>query len=271
MTKIDGRTVRIFSARACAAPLEEAAKLFEGRTGVRVAIDVCSRHCARPVAEEATGQTGGDDFLIEIADAGIHDLAIGGAEYLLDDGEVRGIVRKNRRRTIAFRASAVIVPASNPKNIAGIADLARPGVRVAISMIDCLKGLWEDVSARLGLLEAIRPNIVFRANGCVAIVEAVADGAVDAAFGWSAFEHLAPGRITAITMTEAERVLRGTCVGLLEFSKEPAAAETFMDFLASPDARRIYEKFGWIAPVQAGGGPTTHRTSSGAESKKVLD
>ena len=106
-------TVRIFSARACAEPLVKAAKLYEEKTGVHVEIDVCSRHCAEPVAEEATGETGGDDFLLEISDAGIHDLAIAGAEYLLDDGEVRKIVQKGKRRTIAYRTSAIIVPATS--------------------------------------------------------------------------------------------------------------------------------------------------------------
>ena len=80
MTAISDSLVRVFSARACAAPLEKAAELFEAQSGIHVEISVCSRHCARPVAEEASGETGGDDFLIEIADAGIHDLAIGGAE-----------------------------------------------------------------------------------------------------------------------------------------------------------------------------------------------
>ncbi|HUU20442.1 MAG TPA: hypothetical protein VMW72_25055 [Sedimentisphaerales bacterium] len=45
------RTVRIFSVRACAAPLEKAAKLFEEQTGIHAEISVCSRHCAQPVAE----------------------------------------------------------------------------------------------------------------------------------------------------------------------------------------------------------------------------
>ena len=44
--KSDNKTVRIFSARACAAPLEKAAKLFEEETGISVAIDVCSRGLA---------------------------------------------------------------------------------------------------------------------------------------------------------------------------------------------------------------------------------
>jgi accessory colonization factor AcfC len=238
--------VRIFSARACAEPLEKAAKLFEQQTGIHVAIDVCSRHCAEPVAEEATGETGGDDFLLEISDAGIHDLAIGGAEYLLDDGEVRGIVRKGERRTIASRTSAIIVPAGNPKNIRTIADMAQPGVRVGVSVLDCLKGLWEDISGRLGLVSKIRKNISYYANGCIAIVEAAATGEFDAAFGWTAFQHLEPGRIEVIELPKEQQVLRGTGVGMLSFAKNIESARKFMDFLTTPEARAFYEEFGWV-------------------------
>ncbi len=238
--------VRIFSARACAEPLEKAAKLFEEKTGIHVAIDVCNRHCAEPVAEEATGETGGDDFLLEISDAGIHDLAIGGAEYLLDDGQVRGIVRKGERRTIASRASAIIVPAGNPKNIQTVADMAQPGVRVGVSVLDCLKGLWEDISGRLGLVSKIRNNITYYANGCIAIVEAAATGEFDAGFGWAAFHHLEPGRIEVIELPKEQQVLRGTGVGMLSFAKNIEPARKFMDFLTTPESRAFYQEFGWV-------------------------
>ena len=238
--------VRVFSARACAAPLEKAAKLFEEQSGIHVQIDVCSRHCAEPVAEEATGETGGDDFLLEISDAGIHDLAIGGAEYLLDDGEIRGIVQRYERRFIACRASAIIVPAGNPKNIGSVEDLAKPGVRVGVSVIDCLKGLWEDITGRLGLMDEIRKNISYYANGCIAIVEAVADNQVDAAFGWTAFKHLEPDRIEVVEMPKEQQVLRGTGVGMLSFAKDTESARKFMDFLTTPEARAFYEEYGWV-------------------------
>jgi molybdate transport system substrate-binding protein len=240
--------LRVFSARACAAPLEEAAALFTKQSAIPVAISVCSRHCAQAVAEEAVGQDGSHDFLEEIAEAGVHDLAIGGAEYLLDDGEVRGIVARGERRTIACRRSAIIVPVGNPKGVRTMQDMARPGVRVGVSVLDCLKGLWEDLAARLGLIEGIRRNIAFHANGCIAIVEAVAGGKVDAAFGWSAFAHLAPGRIEIVELPAAQQILRGTGVGLLTFAKAPEAARRFMDFLTTPAARPCYERYGWTVP-----------------------
>ena len=239
-------TVHVFTARACAAPLRECVALFEKQTGFRVEVGECSRHCASANAEEATGTAGGDDFLQEIAEAGIYDLAIAGAEYLLDDGEVRGIIAKGRRRFIALRRAAILVPTDNPHRIAALADVAKPGVRVAVSVLDCLKGLWEDVCGRAGLLDPVRKNITFYANGCIAIVEAVAEGKVDAAFGWSAFKHLEADRIEMVELPPEHQVLRGTGVGLLSFSKEPEAATRFMDFLTTPEARHFYKKYGWV-------------------------
>ena len=248
MTAETKPTIRVFSARACAEPLEKAASLFEERTGIKVEISVCNRHCASPVAEETTEDNEHADFLVEISEDAIHDLAIGGAEYLLDDGEIRGIVQKGERRVIAVRESAIIVPAGNPANIRTVEDMAKPGVRIAISMIDCLKGLWEDICGRLGLLEGVLRNITFRANGCIAIVEAVAEARVDAAFGWTAFGHLAPDRIEVVEMPKHARVSRGTGIGLLKFSEHPEAAREFMDFLTTSEARAFYQEFGWILP-----------------------
>lgn len=240
--------IRIFSARACAAPLEEAAEQFTEQTGTKVDISVCSRHCAQAVAEEATAEGGSHDFLDEVAEGGVHDLAIGGAEYLLDDGQVRGIIARGERRTIAYRCSALFVAAGNPKGIGSLADLAQPGVRVAVSVIDCLKGLWEDVAARVGVLEGVCQNITFHANGCVAIVEAVAQGKVDAAFGWTAFKHLAPDRIDIVPLPPGQEVLRGTGIGMTTFASQPEKSRELMDFLTTPAARACYQRYGWVLP-----------------------
>jgi len=248
MSESASEVLQVFSARACAAPLEEAAELFEQKTGIHVEISVCARHCATQEAEQADMESGIHDFLIEISEYGFHDLSISGAEYLLDDGEVRGIVQKGERRLIAYRESAIIVPAGNPANIKSLQDLARPNRRIGISVIDCLKGLWEDVTGRVGLTDEIRQNITFHASGCVAIVEAVAEGLVDAIFGWTSFAHLADGRIEIIQLPPNQRVYRGTGIGMLSFSKKPEMARKFMDFLTTDEARACYQRYGWVLP-----------------------
>ena len=132
--------------------------------------------------------------------------------------------------------------------VGGLEDLARPGLRLGVSVIDCLKGLWEDACGRAGLVEPVRRNISYRANGCIAIVEAVAAGEVDVAFGWTAFRHLAPGRIEVMELPEEVQVKRGTGVALLEFSRRPEEAERFMDFLVTPEVRAFYREYGWTDP-----------------------
>lgn len=248
MIELMSDSIRIFSARACAEPLEAAADIFTEQTGIKVQVDVCARHCAAQEAEEANAEAGAHDFLIEIAEYGVHDLAISGAEYLMDDGEVRGIVRKGERRLIAYRESAIIVPAGNPANVRSLEDLARPGVRIGISVIDCLKGLWEDVTGRSGLTGQIRKNITFHATGCVAIVEAAAQGLVDAAFGWTAFDHLGEGRLEIVELPPQCRVYRGTGIGMLSFTKQPEKARRLMDFLTTPQSRACYQRFRWVLP-----------------------
>ncbi|MHC5054831.1 MAG: substrate-binding domain-containing protein [Planctomycetota bacterium] len=251
MTEEASDAIRIFSARACAAPLEKATAAFTESTGIPVNISVCARHCAKQEAEEADPDAGAHDFLVEIAEYGVHDLAIGGAEYLLDDGEVRGIVRKGERRLIAYRRSALVVPAGNPAGIKSIDDVARPGVRVGISVIDCLKGLWEDITGRAGLTDEVRRNVTFHATGCVAIVEAVAQGLVDVAFGWTAFAHMGEGRLEVVELPDAHVVQRGTGVGMLSFSKDPDRARRLMDYLTTDSARAAYKEFGWVLPSEA--------------------
>jgi hypothetical protein len=100
-----------------------------------------------------------------------------------------------------------------------------------------------------GLLDKIRENISYYANGCVAIVEAVATKEVDAAFGWTAFGHLEPKRIEVIKLPKEQQVLRGTCVGMLSFAKQPKSAKQFMDFLVSAESRAFYRKYGWEIPA----------------------
>ncbi len=249
MNESTSDSIKVFSARACAAPLEDAAELFTAETGIKVEISVCARHCADQEAERADADSATHDFLLEIAEYGFHDLSISGAEYLLDDGEVRGIVLKGERRLIAYRRAAIVVPTGNPANVRSLDDLARPGVRVGISVIDCLKGLWEDVTAKSGLTGEVGKNITFHATGCVAIVEAVAQNLVDAAFGWTAFEHLGDGRLEIVELTPEQTVYRGTGIGMLSFTKQPDRARRFMDFLTTPEALTCYERYHWVLPA----------------------
>ncbi len=173
--------IRIFSAKACAAPIEAAAERFREETGIAVDLLVCRRHCHTPYAGEAeeADVVGTPHFLTEVAEIAGLDLVVAGASYLADDGEIMGIFDRSARLCLGYRRSALLVQPGNPKGIRALADLERADVTVSVSVIDCLKGAYEDIICATHRSELIRPQIKLWANGCVALVESVAQGRVD--------------------------------------------------------------------------------------------
>ena len=141
-------------------------------------------------------------------------------------------------------AAAILVPERNTAEIRSFADLCNPGVRIAISTIDCLRGVWEDVAGRAGLVAPISKNITLRVAGCMAIVDAIANARVDAAFGWSSFTHFHP-RIAVVPLASDVRVMRATSAAVVRTSNAKSEADAFLEFLAGDEARPLFWKYGW--------------------------
>ena len=88
---------------------------------------------------------------------------------------------------------------------------------------------------------------IFSARACAEpLEEAAATSEFDAAFGWTSFQHLEPGRIEIIELPQEQQVLRGTGVGMLSFAKNIESARKLMNFLTTPEARAFYQEFGWV-------------------------
>lgn len=245
------QNIKVFSAKACFAPLREAALAYEAKTGAVVETLVCGRACAEGISKDThkgheivLGQP--ETFLLEISEIEGLDIAISGAEYLFDDAEDLDFIRSRGRVSLGLRESAILVPQGNPLKIRELADLVKPGVRIGVSIIDCLKGLWEDIAGRARMVERFRKNISTHLTGCVAIVEAVADGRVDAGIGWTTFRELSAGRIDIVPLAPELRICRSTCAAVMKQSKQPEAAGAFLDFLSSDKGKEIYRKHGWI-------------------------
>lgn len=232
--------MKIFSARGSAPPVVVAARAYRDRTGIPVEVAVCSRSCEHGECGPAFG--GG--FVAEVG-AGKFDAAVAGAEADWDDLESSGLGRRGPRWSLGMRESVLLVPSDNPARIRTLDDLTRPGVRIAVSTVDCLRGVWEDVCGRAGCVAEVRPNISLRMAGCMAIVRAIVDGRVDVAFGWSTFPGFSR-RIAAIRLPESWRIYRSTCAGLVEGAADEEEAERFLDFLVWGPGREIFAQHGWL-------------------------
>lgn len=225
--------LRVYSAGAVAPPLQKAIDLFEKKFGVK-----CRLTPGKPEA-----------LLMAIAETKKGDVFSGGAEYVLDDAEDRGLVMRSPRRSLGYRRSVIIVPPDNPARIFSLNDLCKEGVRIGIATEGCLKGVWDDIASKAGLMEPIRKNITRHADACGTLMSLIHTSEVDAIFGWNAFKNVWPDTCETIELPPNLQVYRSTGVGILTCTGDFELSQKFIAFLTTPDVKKIYSDYGWIHQI----------------------
>jgi len=225
--------LKIYSAGAVAPPLQEAVGVFEEREGV-----TCRVIPGKPEA-----------LLRAIRHIKKGDVISCGAEYVHDEAEDLGVLVKGTRRSLGCRRSVIIVESGNPKEIESLEDLCGGGVRVGVAVGGCLKGVWDDVCSKAGLIERIRGNIVEHADACGTLMGLIHSGRVDAVFGWNAFKNVWPDTCDAVELPRDLQVYRSTAAQVITYTQDQKLSGKLIDFLVSPEGRAIYNKHGWLHSV----------------------
>lgn len=222
--------LRVYSAGAVSPPLMEAVRVFEGREGVTIRVI--------PGKPESLLKA------IRLSKRG--DVISCGAEYVHDEAEDIGVLIKGTRRSLGCRRSVIVVGRGNPKGLESLEDLCRDGVRVGVAVGGCLKGVWDDVCSKAGIIERIRRNIVEHADACGTLMGLVHSGRVDAVFGWNAFKNVWPDTCDFIELPYEIQVYRSTAVQVISHTQNRQLSDKLIEFLVSPEGKAIYSSLGWI-------------------------
>jgi accessory colonization factor AcfC len=181
------------------------------------------------------------------------DLIFSGSEYMMTDfvqRDLPGLLKPEAVQTLYLRPSAILVRPGNPRNIRGVRDLVKPGVRVLVVQGAGQLGLWEDVVGRTGevaLVRAFRKQIVLHApNSAEARKSWIADPTLDAWLIWNIWQKASPELAEAVPTEPAMTVYRSCGAAVTTRTSEPALAAAFLAFLESADGRAIFAKWGWI-------------------------
>jgi len=225
------RHLVIFSTHFPAIPMNEAARIFEERHGVKF-----------------EAQTGPVEGWLPRVKAGEGDIINVGAEYIMDDILNEGLVLKETRATIGYRRSVIIVRRGNPKEIGTLQDLTREGIRLLVCIGGCQKGLWDDVASKVMLTDKIRRNIVQCGVGCADTLRRwrATKDTIDAGIVWNVYKNIAPDDCDMIELPENIRVMRSTNAAITSSSKNRELAQSFINFLRSDEGKRYYIKWGWM-------------------------
>jgi len=231
----------IFAGAASKPPTEEAAQAFEKKTGVKVNLTF-----------------GGSGFaLSQMTLAKKGDLYFPGSSDYMELAKQKGVVFPKSERYVVYLVPAINVQKGNPKGIKSLQDLLKPGLRVAIANPE---GVCVGVYA-VEIIEsqftpegkaAFRNNLVNYTESCEKTATAISLKMADAVVGWRVFQYWNPERIETVPLPK-EQILRigYIPVAISTFSKNRAAAQSFIDFLSGPEGQAIFARYHYFATPDA--------------------
>lgn len=218
------QTLLLYCAAGIKNPVLKIASDYEKEFGIRVEI-----------------QFGGSGTLLSnVRLAGRGDL------FLPADGSYIDLARKDNMIDevipLASMTPVIAVKKGNPKQLAGVADLSRPGLRIALANPGAASigqagkslllkaGIWNEIEAAANNRGVFKPTVNDIAND-------VRLGTVDAAIVWDAtvMQKEYAGELDALPIVGAEAFAVETPIAVLKSSKNPTAALHFARYMSAVD------------------------------------
>jgi molybdate transport system substrate-binding protein len=193
------------------------------------------------------GGSGGVLSLMEISKKG--DIYLPSSFDYMEDAIRRGIVYPETVKKIAYIFPVIIVNQDNPKKIYSLEDLARTGIRIAISDPETVSiGRFS-----VGLLkyndlwEKIQKNIIVEVESFYKAFTVLTLGQVDATIGWNIVSSWNHDK-AEIVYIEHDRIPENSTLSIAvsTYSQNRELAENFVDYLTSNDGKNVLREWGYI-------------------------
>lgn len=219
-------TIRVFATHSLQQPFEALARRYESdHPGGKVDLV-----CAGGAALFARISTGEDADVVAIGDSSL--MSRFAASVLLAPGVAE----------LARNRIAIAVAEGNPKGIGKLADLVRPGVRLAL-------GARSSSIGRHGrwVLSRVAPSAepTVEADTAAGVLAKVAAGVADAGIVYVTTFRAATG-VQAVQVPEAENTPVLYSVAVMRGSKQPAAARAFQELLLGDAGQRALQEGGFL-------------------------
>jgi molybdate transport system substrate-binding protein len=226
-------TITIFAAAASKPAIDDICQEFKQKYGVEIAVNY----------------GGGGEVLSRMILAQTGDIYIAPEQRFMDTATEKQAVHPDTIQSIAYMIPVIAVPKGNPAQITCLADLARPGVRLAITRPEStLLGKYApEIFEKAGLGEAIQSNIITYASDPNILLALLVTGQVDAGILWHFYRTLAPDDIETISLSSEQLTGIGEMqIAVSAYSKDAKTAQSFIDFAISDDGKALFEKNGYI-------------------------
>lgn len=236
-TSLTGKEIMIFAGSASKPPLDEAARIFEKQSGVKVYLSY----------------GGSGTVLSQMKLTRTGDIYIPGSPDYMSRAAKDEVVDPSSVRIIAYLIPSINVQMGNPLNIQSLSDLTRPGLKIGIGNPSTVcVGLYAiEILDYNHLLQEVFPNIITQSASCENTAALISLKAVDAVLGWSVFEDWDPQNIKTVYL-KPDQIPRLAYIpaAISAFAREKEAATAFLDFLTSNVGQEIFRKWGYDVTEQ---------------------
>ncbi len=230
------KSLLVYAGSASKPPTEDAAKLFEQKTGVKV--------------ELIFGGSGTVLSQMKLNKQG--DLYFPGSSDFMEIAKQQQLVYPDTESKIVYLVNAINVQKGNPKNIQSLKDLLNPGIKVAIANPETVcVGLYatEIIDNVLSPeeKEAFKKNLLNYTESCDKTATAISLKTVDAVIGWRVFQYWDPNKIETIPLPKDQIQRIGYIpIAISTFTQKRELAQKFIDFLNSQEGKDIYKKYNYF-------------------------
>jgi molybdate transport system substrate-binding protein len=204
-------------------------------------VDFGKLHPGIPVQFNFAGSSTLVTQIIEGAPAGVFASADEASMQKLADAGGLG----SAARVFATNRLAIAVPAGNPKHLATLADLTRPGLTLALAAAAVPAGKYAaEAFGKAGLAvpaASQEPDVK-------AVLNKVALGEVDAGVVYVTDVRAAAGRVDGVAIPDQYNVVARYPIAVLMDAASPARAATFIAFVLSEPGKQVLTDHGFLPP-----------------------
>lgn len=141
---------------------------------------------------------------------------------------------------------AIIVPPGNPKNIKGLADLAKPGLKVILAAPQVPVGRYAREALTKAGVTGVKP--VSDAADVKGVVTPVTLGEADAGIVYISDIKAAGDKAAGVEIAENLNVLASYPIAVIKNGPNAEVGQAFVDLVLSDQGRKVLTGNGFIAP-----------------------
>ena len=227
----------IFAAAGAKPPLDEICQKFGEQCGIRVEINY----------------GGGGEVLNQMVLSRSGDVYLAPEQGFMEMAVEKQAIDPETTKSVAFMIPVIAVRKGNPENVVTLADLASPGIRVAVTRSETtLLGKYApEIFEKAGLTEAIGNNIVTEAARPDSLLTMLVMGKIDAGIIWHFYQTQVPDQIEVIFLPPEQLTGIGEMQAAVSaYSRDKELAQRFINFMTSADGKAIFKKSGYLVDAE---------------------